>query len=370
MEILEFIKDLDDEFLERFVKERIDFLEEDEEGLLPDTIGYRLNYNPSSLIMLKDKKKELQQVSIIDNYNGYIPKNTRIVYGMVYNPKTMAKSNGARYYYLDEDSYILEFCKFIRDKEINTPYMLFDYIFDFIKDYFGRIELIDREKMMNYLLKKDHYFYDPINENKYSMFKGKGNAMCSEIGVMAQNILSFLGFDVKYVMGTIRRISEVCEYIPEFIDDEEIIIKSFTNIEDIKEELEVEKLEKRKWEKKKAKFKPEGHAYNMITIAENENIESILIDFSASVYIYDIEMNEIGEAPFIHYLDKEKEYVFSDMRLKDKTIESRNYSYIVQNPISLALNEAYVREYSTSSSLYKASEDIRYKKNKIKNLFR
>ena len=50
IEIIEYIKRLDDKELKNFVEERIEFLEEDEYGMYPDTIGYVVDYNPESII--------------------------------------------------------------------------------------------------------------------------------------------------------------------------------------------------------------------------------------------------------------------------------------------------------------------------------
>lgn len=316
MNILEFIAGIEDEELAEFVKERIEFLEEDDSAYIPSTIGYNLDYNPSSFNLVNFDIEEEKKVQMISSFNGYIPKQTRIVYGMVYDEKTLMKSNGGRYYYIDDDTYILDFCKFIKDKGINNPYVLFDYVYEFIQDYFGRITLIDREKMMDLVLKKDQIFYDPINENKFSMFKNKGNALCSEIGLMAQNILSFLGFDIKYIIGT-------------------------------------EKI---------GKYDTEGHAYNMICFEEEGEEVSILIDFSSSVCVLDFSMKKTGEAPFIHYLNEDKEIVYQDMMMKDKSIKANNYSYLIQGKVALVIEqEEYEREYKTSTNLKNAEKTLRKK---------
>lgn len=356
MEIVEYIKKLTDEELQYVVEERIKYLEESEYEL-PDTIGYILDYNPSDLIYPGESFEDIKKVCLIDNFNGYIPFGTRIVYGMVYNPENGMKSNGARYYYIDDDSYIYDFCKFIRDKEINDEFDIFEYLFSFLQDYFGIISFTDRETMMNYVLKNDYYFYEPTRENCFSMFKGRGNALCSEIAVVAQNILSFLGFDIKYIMGTIKRINE-----PRLFDIDEIIIKDFHSIDEIKKEIEFENKSREDWEKKKNKYKCEGHAYNMITFYEDGEEESILIDFAASTQIYDFNFKVVGEAPFIYYLDKEKEEMVHEMRTKNKSIEMNNYSYLSQESVKLIMKEIFAREYSAAGNLKYAERKVKIKK--------
>ena len=199
IEIIEYIKRLDDKELRNFVEERIEFLEEDEYGMYPDTIGYVVDYNPESTILTKENENTIADTILRNNYMGYISYGTRIVYGIATDKEGLVKTNLGRYYYIDDDDYIFGFCKSIRDKEITDIYMFFDLIFNYIQDYFGIIEQIDRDKMTNLILKKEYHFFDPIYENRLSMFKKKGNAQCSEIALAAQNILSFFAIESNYI---------------------------------------------------------------------------------------------------------------------------------------------------------------------------
>lgn len=363
MDFLEYIKKIDEKELEKVVNERIEELEEDEFLYIPDTIGYKLDYNPSSFILNNIDLNNLDTVEIRDYYEGYIPYGTRIVYGIVYKEDKSIKSNGSRYYYIDDDSYILEFCKYIRkEEEIEGPYTLFDRIHEFIQDYFGRIVQVDRETMMNYVLKKDYYFYDPVNENTLSMFKNKGNALCSERGLLAQNILSFLGFDTTYIMGTIKRILTPCLENTNFSNTDEIRISNYNKIEDMKKDIEEEMIRKEKWERKKEKFSLEGHAYNMVTFEEQDELVSLLIDFSAGVNVFNMKHQKIGETPFIEYLDKEKYDKYIEMKLNNKGIEAYDYSYIVDLPLAIVVNEASKREYKTATDLGNVGHIKKYTK--------
>lgn len=315
MNILEVISEIEDEELVELVQKRIEFLEDDEFRKIPDTIGYYLDYNPSSFNLTNFDIEEAKKVQMVSCFNGYIPYGTRIVYGIIYDEQTLIKSNGGKYYYIDDDSYILDFCRFVKEKEISNCYVLFDYIYEFIHDYFGTVMLVDREVMMNLILKKDQVFYDPVNENKFSMFKSKGNALCSEIALMAQNILSFLGFDIKYIIGT-EKIGE-CD--------------------------------------------TEGHAYNMLSFEEENKKTSILIDFASSVCVLNLKMEKIGETPFIHYLDNDMEEVYDNMVFEDGSIKAKNYAYIIQNSFGLVIEQELEREYKTASNLKSAEKPLRKK---------
>lgn len=282
MDIVRKIEKLSDEELEQFVIERIDKLEKEQtEKEVSDTIGYLLDCGNTNLNLL-ESIDEL----VVSKFDGYIPRGTRIVYGMIVNGYTGFATNGGNYYYLDDDSYILDFCKYLRTQDVCDQFELFDCVLDFCNDYFGVIETIKREDMNKLIYKNKEEFYEPINEHVLSMFKKKGNNQCSELSVVAQNILAFLGYDISVIIGNHQ------------IDGE----------------------------------KPVAHAYNMVNFKHsitNEDV-SVILDMSASVYVLDINHNMIGLAPYVHYLDKPKDQAYNDMLLtENKEIECPNYSYML-----------------------------------------
>lgn len=350
IEIIEYIKRLDDKELRNFVEERIEFLEEDEDGMYPDTIGYIVDYNPESTILTKENENTIADTILRNNYMGYIPYGTRIVYGIATDKEGLVKTNLGRYYYIDDDDYIFGFCKSIRDKEITDIYMLFDLIFNYIQDYFGIIEQIDRDKMTNLILKKEYHFFDPIYENRLSMFKKKGNAQCSEIALAAQNILSFFAIESNYIFGSLRRITTEDGHIPEDLTKEIVVTKDIKNISELVEEINKEKKKFKEWGKIKNEYPQEGHAYNIVKIEDEGEIISLLIDFSAGVYMLDMKHKIIGEAPFIYYLDDDKEETIRKMREESETIETNDYLYIIEKPLVLVMDRKLVREYTTKGN--------------------
>ena len=115
-------KNLSNEELERVVKIRINQLErksKKENGNI-DIIGYDIGYNPEIYDIKKPGK--LPPVRTIYIYDGYVPKNTRYVYGITPEVFNNSYSNVGCYYYVDDDSYILDFCKYVRDKDVQNEY--------------------------------------------------------------------------------------------------------------------------------------------------------------------------------------------------------------------------------------------------------
>ena len=308
MDIVEYIKDLNDKELEEFYNERTEFLEKNKDDLKTYTIGYGLDYNPSAFNLL-DFEEDVPKVELTAGFNGYIPLGTKVVYGMVYNENAKVTSNYGHYYYIDDNSYILDFIKSIKGKDIDSIYELFDSIYEFIYDYFGYIETISREDMMKLVVKNDTAFYKPVEEHKYSIFKGKGNGQCSEISIMAQNILSFLGINSKLIIGSHK------------MENDEM----------------------------------EGHAYNLVEYEEDEEDKSILIDFAASVFVINLNYKVIGYAPFMHYLDEDINDTFKKL-INGESITANDYAYIIDKKAIWVMEQENHREYSIATRMEKVKK--------------
>lgn len=294
MYILEEIQKLSDEELEEYIKNRINELEENSKRINEDidTIGYILDYNPSEFNLLEEDDDNLE-VDLQCTYNGYIPKGMRMVYGLTYTKEKIAKNSGS-YYYIDTDDYVYMFLKYIKDKEVNSEHDLFVYLQFFIKNYLGWIEKISRDDMFNMIYKNEKSYYDRVEEHNFSWFKNKGNAMCSEISLMAQNILAFFGFNTYIVIG---------------------------------------------YEKTKEND-GECHAYNLVSFncSETNELAEILIDFSNYTYAYDYKGERINRTPFIGILDDINEAIETLKRKIDNRTNQeekiiipkfKDYSYIL-----------------------------------------
>lgn len=287
MDFLEEIYTLNDEDLTKRIKEKIEELEEQSKIDNHDIneIGFLLDYNPNDYYLM-DPNKESFCVKLRCFYGGFIPKGMKMIYGLTYNHNGIA-SNEGRYYTIDDDSYLYDFCKYIKDKDIINEYELFEYTLDFMRDYFGNIKQLEREDMLKmiYQNKDTRVAYHPTQERGLSWFKNKGNAMCSEYAVMAQNILSLFDMQMCLVVGREQTGNE----------------------------------------------KGESHAFNFVTFTEKETGEEVnaLIDFANFVHIYDMNFKKVGASPFIHYIDNLDEEYMMKFLSEDEHLVLPDYSYYI-----------------------------------------
>lgn len=287
MEFYRKIKNLSDEELESLVEKIIGELEENsiEDNPGVDTIGFVLDYNPKEFYILEKEEIKSFKVDFKCFYSGYVRKGMKMSYGLVYSGDGVV-SNDGRYYYIDDDSYILDFCKYIRDKEVENEYELFGYVLNFIEKYLGYIEEINREDMFKMIYKSDRIKYDPVYEHTFSQFKGRGNGVCSEKTIMANNILNV--FDMySYIM--IGREKNT--------DDD----------------------------------KGESHAFNIVTYEEEttKELKNLLIDFSGFIRVRDINFNVLERLPFIGELDELTEEMIINVIESKEHLIFEDYDYMV-----------------------------------------
>ncbi len=304
MDIYKEIVMLDSKQLKEYVDSKIKILEEEakEENGDNITIGYNLDYNP-----VKNKKgnKAPFDISLHCFYLGYVYKGARVVYGMSYD-KDGYIGNDGKYYYVDQDDYIMEFCEYIKDKEILDELELFDYILEFMRDYFDdRNKFIinerpNREEMFQMLYQTDHSFYPPIKEHGLSWFKGSGNALCSEYSVIANNIMNFMGIDSYLVVGHYESDGEV-----------------------------------------------EGHAYNMISYDEEETGRRVdaLIDYGNFINIFDSNFNVLSESPFMAKIKELNNDLVEKLVNNEKHLRFEDYCYVIVGDDLLQMGNGKVRDY-------------------------
>lgn len=311
MDFYEQIQNLTEEELERAVIQKIKLLETDAYQKDDyDHIGYNLDYNPQEYHLM-EKEIDHFDLDVRCLYPGYIPKGTKMIYGMNYDNIGIASNHG-RYYIIDEDDYILEFCKWIQDKEVVDEYELFSYILEFIRDYFGYIETIQREDMFKMIQKTEDTFYDPIKEHKLSWFKGRGNAMCSEYSVLAQNLMLFFGIESFLIIG----------------------------------------------KQKTGDIRETSHAFNLITFIEKERQETVcaLIDYADFTEVLDINFNRIGEAPYLILLDNLDENTIKEFINEEKRLEEADYNYMILEKEAIQLSYSRIRSYYIENKITPDSE--------------
>lgn len=282
MDFYEDIKDMSDEDIKKLLSYAIYNLENisklNNDG--KNVIGYDISYNPTNYNLLNKNDEDVLILDSVNIYYGYVPKNTKMVYALFtdWNGNGLF-SNEGRYYIIDDDSYIYEFCKYVRDYEINNECDLFQCILLFLKKYLGVIQNRSRDQMFQMVLGSNMLYCAPINEHKLSDFKHKGNAMCTEYTIMANNILSVFGFDSYVIMGDTK---SDCGY--------------------------------------------EGHAFNFVSYTDEEFKRiSILLDFFNDANVYDLSFKKIGSVPFCLELEEFDNKFIDDFINNEKHLITSDY---------------------------------------------
>lgn len=265
-------------------------------------IGYNLHFNPGKISLLdEDEKNPVEEVKF---HTGYVPKGTKVIFGCNTYDNGMS-FNGGMYYIVDDDEYVYEFCKFIKDADVRSNEELFEFILFYLNDYFGERGNQTREEMFQLIMKADHTYYDSVIGHKLSDFKGKGNAVCTEYAVMANNILTVFGFDSTIVLGQLK-----------------------IGMKDVQD-----------------------HAFNIVSYTDSEyNRKDMLVDFSSSSDVYDFNYNKIGDVPYtidLTYLDDD---FFEKFYYMQKHLYFDDYCYVSEGGMLLKLKvDNNARDYYISS---------------------
>ena len=292
MDIINILKQIPLEDIDNYINHRIELLEEDtfKKNEYKDYVGFDLDINPN-LYLYSEEPLLIRANCIVKNY---IPLDTKIVFGMSF--ESCGVSCRGNYYYLDDDSYIHDFCKFIHDENVCDEYDLFDYVLEFLDDYFGYIKKMDRVDMFKLIYKNNTSAFYPINEHSITDFKGKNNAVCSEYATLAHNILSFLGFDCALIIG---------------------------------------------------KGNSDSHAFNIVSYVEYETGRKVtlLLDFNSVIANIDINFNELFKSPYVYEIDKELDEIIEELEDK-KVIDCEDYSMMFMHNKVLKLGNYQMRNYS------------------------
>ncbi|MBQ9019435.1 MAG: hypothetical protein IJ097_03925 [Bacilli bacterium] len=323
MNFYELIRKIPLEELETLINKKIEILEKkSKEKNDFNYLGYKLDYNPLDYSITSKLDKKNVQIGLRCFCNGYIPKNTKIIYKVKIENNSLSSNDGC-YYYLDDDSYILEFCKYIRNKKINDEFTLFQQILEFLNNYFGSFSNVDRDKMFQMILKNDRIYHAPIREHSIKKFKNSGNAMCSEYSVLAQNILSIFDFNTSVVIGQINDKGNI-----------------------------------------------ESHAFNLVFYKEKNSEEDVfeLIDFANSTDLVDANYKKITDIPYIVDLDDFDDEFLNNFINNEFKIIYHDYVYMLIGDSLLQLGFDKNREYFIGNMLTSNNE---VKKLKIcYNIFR
>ncbi len=160
-------------------------------------IGTKLDINPVNS-HIDDKLFEFDKYyEAVNVWLGYVPLGMKIVYGRYYNEKYKTSSHKGSYYYLDDDSYIFDFFKYLKKQDISDEYDLIVCVDCFLKRMFDKpIDAKEREDINKLIYRDEDYFYRPCKEHSIKDFYNNGSAMCSEISIVAENLISVLGLEI------------------------------------------------------------------------------------------------------------------------------------------------------------------------------
>lgn len=307
MDFFEIIKELSDEELEKVVQQKIKDLEMEKLLDEPSEIGYIVDYNPTRFDMSVIDDVKCFDLDINVFYTGYIKKGTKIIFGLFYDDIGNAKNDGC-YYYMDDEGYICDFCRYIKDKDVTNEYELFNYILTFLNNYFGIIKDINRHEMFQMIYKDEDNYFPPIEEHSIKSFKGKGNALCSEYSATAQNILCVFGIESYMIIGNQKTDNE----------------------------------------------KTESHAFNIISFDEKSTKKEVnlLIDFSVPVKVYDMKFNIIDLVPYIAVLDRFDQKFVMDLIYNNEHIISEDYCYVIIGDSIFNMTYDRNRNYSLDNMVY------------------
>ena len=218
-----------------------------------DFIGYD-SQNVSRRILMEEPKKF--EISYNSGWNGFIDSNIRITFGAYYNLSNGQSDFKGNYYYMDTRDFIYDFCYQHKDYEFIDEFDLICCIKLSMDDYFNSITFlndISRDKMVLPISKDFDHDYEITH--KFSDFKGKNNAMCTERAAFANNILSVYGVGVCMALGN-------------------IVVNG----------------------------KDEGHAFNFVDIGDGLS----LVDFQIGTDLYNLIDSNTDVIPFVHDMGEDK----------------------------------------------------------------
>jgi hypothetical protein len=258
MEVIDRINECEtDEQLECLARELIKEAIDEVEGMntYQGLIGLKSEVNKKNVNFDFENSKRYSYS--VPFWDGYVPLGTKIVYGNATDKTFNYDCNCGFYYYVDDESYIYDFVKYIKKYKIEDCFDLVSIINNYcIKLFENHFKRKDRMIMNRLLLKNNNEFFDPIKEHSIKDFYGNDSAKCTEYALIASNLLSVFKVPAYYCMDN-------------------------------------------------------THAYNVFfDETEDEFYEGYILDYSNCVWIYDIQFNTAKRFPFFSKIKiKEKKYI-------------------------------------------------------------
>ena len=261
------------EEIEKIAKEVIEIVTKEayEENVESSYIGTELDINPLNYHLDDISFKLDKYYSCVNVWNGYVPKGMKIVYGRFFNDKFKTSTHKGCYYYLDDDSYVFDFFKYIKNIQVDDEYDIIVAVYRFIEKMFTcNINAKDRDDINKLIYKDNDLYFRPIKEHSIKDFYGNGSAMCSERSIVAENLLSAMGLEV-------------------------------------------------------ISMQDKGHAYNIYAHHSNDDTEIYIVDFSDWVGCYDVNFNLVSTLPFFKKIEGATADDIDKIANEGKRIELNDY---------------------------------------------
>jgi hypothetical protein len=269
-----------DEDLKILAEEAINYFTDEalDENNCSGLIGSKLEVNPTDYHLTEKDFIGDKYCYCVNVWNGYIPKGMKRVYGLYLYRDTRLSSNKGCYYYVDDDTYVFDFYKFLKTRKITDEFDLILAAYEFTGRYFdGTFNVIDRETIFKTLYKDDKLLHKPAREHYLSMLKNKGGAMCSERALLAENLLSVLGFEMIYMMDR-------------------------------------------------------THTYNFFVFHNGEETEIYIMDFAKYVEVYNQNFDLVGTSPFLRKVENCSNEMLDRVVNNGERIELQGYFlYTINN---------------------------------------
>ena len=209
----------------------------------------------------------------VNAWNGYLPRGIKIVYGGQYDDHFKSYTNGGHYYYLDDESYILKFYKYIRELKIENEYDIILAAHYFMRELFKSDYVLsakDRREINKAIYQPNGLLFSPIKEHSIKDFYGNGSAECTEYSSIGVNLLSSVGFNALYLQD-------------------------------------------------------KGHAYNIVVYGNLNKI--FIVDFANWVEYYDKDFHIVDTLPFYREIEGATVEDLDKMANEGKRIEMKDYYY-------------------------------------------
>ena len=138
-------------------------------------------------------------------WQGFIPKDVRIIYSCEGDSNGFAVNNGC-YYYIDNDEYIYEFCEYIKQIDLKNTLDFFLHLRLFIDRYFYNLKNdgVPRQEYHKPIVDLHEQNIPRKDGHRFLDFKDANNAECSEYSAMAENILSIFGYQTIFLDGSVK----------------------------------------------------------------------------------------------------------------------------------------------------------------------